>query len=122
MQTNILGKPLIPCSMDPLTGYFRDGNCRTIEEDFGSHTVCAIVTDEFLEYSKKQGNDLSTPNPHFNFPGLKDGDRWCVCAMRWKEAFDAGVAPKIVADATSMHATKFIPKDILLKFSVKIES
>lgn len=119
MQTNILGKSLIPCSIDPLTGYFRDGNCRTIEEDFGSHTVCAIVNDEFLEYSKKQGNDLTTPMPQFNFPGLKDGDRWCVCAMRWKEAYDAGVAPKIVAEATSNHATKFIPKEILLEYSTK---
>ena len=119
MQTNILDKPLINCSTDPMTGYFRDGICRTINQDLGSHTVCAVMTEEFLNYSKQQGNDLTTPIPEFNFQGLKEGDKWCLCAARWKEAYDSGCAPMIDADATSIHATKFADKKILLQYSIK---
>lgn len=119
MQTNILGEPLSVCSSDPLTGYFRDGICRTVSEDLGSHTVCAVMTDEFLKYTKEKGNDLSTPMPQYNFPGLKEGDKWCLCAARWKEAYDYGCAPLIDAKATSMLATKYASKEILLKYSIK---
>ena len=118
MQTNILNEPLIECSNDPMTGFFRDGMCKTAKEDFGGHTVCAVVTEEFLEYTKSKGNDLSTPNPQFNFPGLKPGDKWCLCAVRWKEALDAGYAPKIDPKATSMHATKVVEFDTLMKYSI----
>lgn len=90
---NVLGGALRPCCGDPVTGFFRDGYCRTCEEDVGNHTVCAELTEEFLEFSKLSGNDLSTPRPEYNFPGLKPGDRWCVCAARWVQAFNAGCAP-----------------------------
>jgi uncharacterized protein (DUF2237 family) len=115
MQTNILGEPIKTCSKDPMTGFLRDGSCTTTKEDFGSHSVCAVMTDEFLEYSRKQGNDLITPMPQYNFPGLKAGDRWCVCASRWKEAYDAGCAPYVNVHATSMLATRIVPKEILLE-------
>lgn len=118
MQTNILGTNLETCCTSPMTGYYRDGVCRTSEEDLGTHTVCAIVTTEFLEYSKSQGNDLMTPAPHYNFPGLKAGDKWCLCALRWKEAYDAGCAPKIIAKATSNLTTKYVDKEILLEYSI----
>lgn len=97
---NVLGGPLQLCCSDPMTGYFRDGYCRTDVSDFGVHTVCAIMTEEFLSYTSSCGNDLSTPNPNFRFPGLKPGDKWCLCASRWKEAMDAGVAPLVVLEAT----------------------
>lgn len=119
MQTNILGEPLLVCSTEPMTGYFRDGNCRTMEDDLGSHTVCTIINDEFLEYSKQMGNDLKTPLPQYGFPGLVEGDRWCVCALRWKEAYEAGLAPLIDPKATSIHAIKYISKEILLKYAIK---
>ncbi len=96
---NVLGGPLKPCCFSPKTGFFRDGFCNTSEEDVGSHTVCVIVTDEFLEFSKSRGNDLSTPNEAWGFPGLTDGDKWCMCALRWVEAERAGVAPPVVLDA-----------------------
>ncbi|MGA1192781.1 MAG: DUF2237 family protein [Kiritimatiellia bacterium] len=99
-QRNVLGQPLIPCCNSPVTGFFRDGFCHTCEEDFGSHTVCAEVTAQFLAFSIEAGNDLSTPRPAYNFPGLKPGDRWCVCAARWKQAYDAGCAPPVVLRAT----------------------
>ena len=95
---NVLGEPLEGCSTQPMTGFFRDGCCNTSAEDRGSHTVCAIVTDAFLAFSKSRGNDLSSPMP--GFPGLKEGDRWCLCAPRWREAFDAGVAPRVKLAAT----------------------
>ena len=119
MQTNLLGNTLEICSKDPMTGFFRDGTCRINEEDFGSHSVCAVVTQEFLEYTKTQGNDLSTPRPEFGFVGLKPNDKWCLCAMRWKEAYEAGYAPKIDPNATSILATKHISKEILLSHSIK---
>ena len=106
---NIFGEVLQSCCNNPKTGYFRDGYCRTDASDHGSHTVCAIVTEEFLNFSKERGNDLITPRPVFNFPGLKPGDKWCLCALRWKEAFEAGVAPKIYLEATNEKTLSFIP-------------
>ena len=94
-QKNVLGFDLATCGMDPVTGFYRDGCCNTGNGDIGTHTVCAIVTSKFLEYSKEQGNDLTTPRPEFNFKGLKDGDSWCLCALRWKEAYKAGCAPRV---------------------------
>ena len=97
---NVLGGPLSVCSAKPITGFFRDGCCNTGPTDIGSHTVCVVTTAEFLAFSKRAGNDLSTPMPDYGFPGLKPGDRWCLCASRWKEAFDADVAPQVVLEAT----------------------
>lgn len=119
MQTNILGEPLQKCSMEPITGYFRDGSCRIASEDFGNHSVCAIVTNEFLEFSKKMGNDLLTPRLEYGFVGLKNNDKWCLCANRWREAYEAGCAPKIDPNATSMHATKVVPLEILMEFCIE---
>ena len=101
---NVLGGELESCCTSPMTGYFRDGHCRTDDGDQGSHTVCARMTDEFLAFSKRTGNDLSTPHPEFGFPGLKAGDKWCVCVARWEDAFLAGVAPRIVLAATHERA------------------
>jgi uncharacterized protein (DUF2237 family) len=100
-ETNVLGSELEPCSNDPETGYLRDGCCHDISEDPGRHEICAVMTDEFLKYSKRQGNDLMTPRPEFEFPGLEPGDRWCVCVGRWVEALDADVAPPVVLEATN---------------------
>ncbi|QXM25721.1 DUF2237 domain-containing protein [Elioraea tepida] len=97
---NVLGGPLAPCSFQPLTGWFRDGCCNTEPGDVGLHTVCAVMTERFLAFSKARGNDLSTPRPEFGFPGLKPGDRWCLCAARWQEALEAGEAPRVVLAAT----------------------
>ena len=107
IQLNMLGEPLQSCSTDPLTGYFRTGCCETDAQDRGSHTVCSKVTAEFLEFSKRRGNDLSTPRP--GFAGLKPGDQWCLCASRWKEAYDAGVAPPVVLECTHERALDFVP-------------
>ena len=101
---NVLGELLQPCSMNPRTGFFRDGCCKTSENDYGSHTVCVRVTEAFLLFSSKEGNDLSTPRPELQFPGLKAGDQWCVCAGRWKEAAEAGCAPPVLLDATNEKA------------------
>ncbi len=101
---NVLGEPLEPCSEYPRTGFTRSGSCETGPQDLGSHTVCARMTREFLEYSKSQGNDLVTPVPEFDFPGLKPGDRWCLCAARWQEALEAGCAPRVVVRATHQRA------------------
>ncbi len=111
---NVLGGALQACSFDPLTGFFRDGCCQTGPDDLGSHTVCARVTDAFLEYSRMQGNDLSTPRPEYRFRGLKAGDRWCVCASRWLQAFEAGVAPPVVLEATHEAALRIVPLQALL--------
>ena len=119
-QLNVLDGPLEICGTSPKTGFYRDGSCRTDENDLGSHTVCAIVNDAFLAYSKSKGNDLTTPVAQFDFPGLKDGDRWCVCALRWKEAYEAGVAPKIVLHATHKHVLKIIELDTLLPFAIDL--
>ncbi|MBJ7543578.1 DUF2237 domain-containing protein [Rhodomicrobium udaipurense] len=105
---NVFGEPLSPCSLSPLTGFFRDGCCNTSPEDVGSHTVCVVMTDDFLAFSKAAGNDLSTPVPDFGFPGLKAGDRWCLCAARWAQAFAAGKAPKVVLAATHQNALDIV--------------
>ena len=105
---NVLGKPLVPCSYDPLTGYFRDGCCKTDASDTGSHLICARVTDVFLTFSIERGNDLSTPRPEYRFKGLKAGDRWCLCATRWAEALAAGVAPPVVLESTHAAALRFV--------------
>ncbi|HEY2048462.1 MAG TPA: DUF2237 domain-containing protein [Caulobacteraceae bacterium] len=110
---NVLGGPLSACSMDPVTGFFRNGCCETGPEDVGMHTVCAVMTAEFLEFSQLVGNDLSTPRPELGFPGLRPGDRWCLCAPRWKEALDAGVAPPIVLEATHEEVLAITPLGIL---------
>lgn len=110
---NVLGGELSPCSHDPLTGFFRDGCCHTDATDIGRHVVCARVTDDFLRYSVAQGNDLVTPRPEYGFPGLKDGDQWCLCATRWLEAQEAGVAPPVVLAATHLSALELIPLDLL---------
>ena len=104
---NVFGDALESCSKEPMTGFFRDGCCNTSTQDRGSHTVCAQVTEDFLYFSKSQGNDLSTPRPEFDFPGLKPGDRWCLCAQRWQEAFLAGMAPKVALESTHMAALEF---------------
>lgn len=104
---NVLGEPLEDCSLAPLTGWFRDGCCRTGAGDVGSHVVCAVMTAEFLAFSRSRGNDLSTPRPEYQFPGLKPGDRWCLCASRWREALDAGVAPQVVLAATHVRALAY---------------
>jgi len=106
-EKNVLGTDLQIAGTDPLTGYYRDGFCSTGESDNGVHVIAAIVTDEFLQFSKSQGNDLITPLPQYNFPGLKAGDNWCLCASRWKEAFDAGVAPPVILGATHEKALEF---------------
>ncbi len=116
--SNILGSDLAECSADPLTGFLRDGCCTPHPGDLGNHSVCAMVTEEFLSFSKAQGNDLSTPRPEFGFPGLKPGDRWCLCAGRWYEAQRAGVAPPIVAEATSLSAVEAVPKDVLIQYAL----
>ena len=105
---NVLGTPLVPCSYDPLTGYYRDGCCNTDEEDQGSHVICAKVTQAFLDFSIQQGNDLVTPRPEFRFAGLVAGDRWCLCALRWRQAYDTGVAPPVVLECTHSRALDFV--------------
>ena len=107
-DVNVVGGELLPCSRDPLTGFYRDGCCATGPEDLGSHTVCCVATEEFLEFSAAVGNDLSTPRPEWGFAGLRPGDRWCVCAGRWQEAVEAGVAPPVVLEATHASALEFV--------------
>ncbi len=110
---NVLGGPLAVCCTDPMTGFFRTGCCETSGEDHGSHTVCALMTAKFLDYTRERGNDLSTPAPRFGFPGLKPGDRWCVCAARWNEVFDAGYAPPVILAATHQAALRVVSLDEL---------
>ncbi len=119
MAKNVLGTDLQDCSHDPLTGFFRDGCCHTGAEDVGLHIVCSEVTAEFLEFSKSVGNDLSTPHPEFGFAGLKPGNRWCLCALRWKEALQAGVAPSVVLKATHISTLEFIDLEDLQHHAVK---
>jgi uncharacterized protein (DUF2237 family) len=114
---NVLGGQLLACSYDPVTGYFRDGCCNTDSTDRGNHTVCARVTDEFLKFSREQGNDLSSPMPEYRFAGLKAGDRWCVCAARWQEALELGVAPPVVLEATHERALRVVPLEILMEYA-----
>ena len=110
---NVYGKPLHICGNEPKTGAFRDGCCNTGPGDIGTHTVCAIVSDEFLEFSKSRGNDLTRDYPEYNFKGLKDGDKWCLCASRWVEAYEVGLAPKIILEATHIKTLDFISLQIL---------
>ena len=117
---NVFGEVLIPCSFEPLTGFYRDGSCTTGEEDRGRHTVCAVMTDDFLTFSASRGNDLSTPMEDFGFPGLKAGDRWCLCVDRWVEAWEAGSAPKVVLQSTEESALNYAPLDVLKKFAVDL--
>jgi uncharacterized protein (DUF2237 family) len=113
--TNVLGTELVPCSYDPLTGYFRDGCCNTDESDSGSHLVCVKVTSDFLAFSAAKGNDLVTPRPEYRFAGLKPGDRWCLCANRWREALEAGFAPPVVLESTHLRALEFVTRAQLEK-------
>lgn len=117
---NIFGEPLVPCSFDPLTGFFRDGCCKTNAEDIGTHVVCAIMTDEFLSFSASRGNDLSTPVPEWGFPGLRSGDQWCLCALRWTEALEAGMAPPVVLESTNLAALEMIDEDVLKQFDHRL--
>lgn len=115
---NILGGDLQSCCTNPMTGFFRDGYCHTNHLDHGTHVVCAVMTDEFLSFTRSQGNDLSTPVPAYDFPGLKAGDGWCLCALRWKEAYEAGVAPPIKAESTHEKVLDYIPKEVLNNFRI----
>lgn len=115
---NVLGGELVPCSTDPVTGFYRTGSCEVGPEDQGCHAICCVMTEEFLAFSKQAGNDLSTPALHFGFPGLKPGDRWCVCASRWKEALDAGFATPVVLEATSTAALKYVTRSILEEYGI----
>lgn len=112
-QLNVLGGPLLACSYSPLTGFFRTGCCDTSAEDLGRHVICVKVTEGFLDFSRKRGNDLSTPRPEYRFSGLKPGDRWCLCALRWREACEAGVAPDVVLAATHRSALEVVSLDML---------
>lgn len=114
MANNVFGEPLKTCSEEPLTGFYRNGCCETGPQDFGTHTVCAIMTEEFLDFTRRRGNYLSTPMPQYNFPGLKAGDRWCLCASRWKEALRAGVAPLVDLEATHEKSLEIINMEELL--------
>ena len=117
---NVLGEPLEDCSIKPMTGFFRDGCCNTSAEDVGSHTVCAVMTAAFLEFSKSRGNDLSTPIPQLGFPGLKPGERWCLCAPRWQEAFEAGQAPRVALRPTHEGALDHCSLADLKRFAVDL--
>ncbi len=117
MATNVLGTELEICSRDPLTGFFRNGKCETCGEDVGMHTVCAEMTEEFLAYTRAQGNDLTTPHPQFHFPGLQPGDRWCICLSRWVEAYEAGCAPRINLRATHISALEHVKLETLQRFA-----
>ena len=115
---NVLGTALKTCGTDPMTGFFRDGCCNTSDDDQGIHTVCAEVTEDFLQFSKEAGNDLSTPRPEYGFQGLKPGDRWCLCAARWAEAADAGMAPRVVLEATHARTLDLVPLAQLQRFAI----
>ncbi len=115
---NVLGVPLVPCSVNPLTGYYRDGCCSTGTDDVGTHVVCAEVTAEFLVFSKSMGNDLSTPRPEYSFAGLRSGDRWCLCALRWVEAWRAGMAPRLYLASTHQKILDYVTMDDLLPFAI----
>ncbi|PIQ28192.1 DUF2237 domain-containing protein [bacterium (Candidatus Blackallbacteria) CG17_big_fil_post_rev_8_21_14_2_50_48_46] len=115
---NVLGTNLEPCCMNPMTGFYRDGFCQTGSEDMGSHVICVEMSEEFLAFSQSRGNDLSTPAPAFQFPGLKAGDRWCLCALRWREALEAGFAPKVVLESTHESALEYVSLDELKAYAV----
>jgi uncharacterized protein (DUF2237 family) len=117
-SVNMLGDELEPCSMDPVTGFIRNGCCEAHIDDGGAHTVCAVMTAEFLEFSKAQGNDLSTPRPEFGFAGLKPGDRWCLCAARWRQAYEADKAPRVLLKATHREASTIVPHAALISHAL----
>ena len=119
-SVNVFGEPLEGCSENPVTGFFRDGCCNTGDDDLGSHTVCIRVTREFLEFSRSRGNDLTTPHPEFEFPGLKPGDRWCLCAARWVEAYRQGMAPRVMLKATHERALEVVPLAVLRKYAADL--
>ncbi|WP_152049274.1 DUF2237 family protein [Tautonia marina] len=121
MAKNVLGSNLESCSLDPVTGFFRDGCCHTGADDIGLHLVCAEMTGEFLEFSRRRGNDLSTPMPQYGFPGLKPGDRWCLCVERWKEALEAGMAPSVVLEATHISALEFVSIEELKAHAIDVD-
>ncbi|MBD3633292.1 MAG: DUF2237 domain-containing protein [Methylophaga sp.] len=117
---NVFGEPLQSCSEEPLTGFYRDGCCNTSDADYGQHTVCVQVNQAFLEYSRFRGNDLTTPMEEFGFPGLKEGDRWCLCAVRWLEAYEHNMAPRVYLAGTHQRATEIIPLDLLKEFAADL--
>ncbi len=119
-SVNVYGEPLQSCGEDPLTGFFRDGCCNTGDQDLGSHTVCVSLTREFLEFSRFRGNDLSTPRPEFSFPGLKAGDRWCLCAARWLEAHQQGMAPRVFLSRTHQRALEIVPLELLTEYALDL--
>ena len=119
MEKNVFGEPIEVCCSSPMTGYFRDGLCRTVSQDTGTHTVCAVITDEFLKFSSSKGNDLVTPVHFYQFPGLKEGDRWCLCVTRWIEAEKAGKAPKIILEATHEKTLEYTSLDLLVQYAHK---
>jgi uncharacterized protein (DUF2237 family) len=119
-ERNVLGGPLEPCGTDPMTGFYRDGCCASGPEDHGRHTVCAVVTAEFLEHQKRIGNDLTTPVPQYSFPGLSPGDRWCVVAVRWAQAYNDGLAAPVVLASTNQKALELIPLEILQRYAVDV--
>ena len=119
-QKNLLGDEIDSCCENPITGFFRDGFCNTDERDQGVHTVCVKMTEEFLNFSKSRGNDLSTPRPEFNFPGVKEGDSWCLCAERWAEAYEFNMAPKLYIKRTNIRTLCIVPLEILKKFAIDL--
>jgi len=119
-SVNVLGEPLNQCGDDPVTGFFRDGKCNTCEQDVGSHTVCIEASQEFLEYSRFKGNDLSSPAPEFGFKGLRAGDSWCLCAARWLEAHEAGMAPRVFIMRTHTKALEIVPIELLKEYAVDL--
>jgi len=121
MEKNIFGEPLEICCTSPRTGYFRDGLCRTVSQDTGTHTVCAVMTDEFLKFSASMGNDLITPMPYYQFPGLKAGDKWCLCVSRWIQAYKAGKAPMLILEATHEKTLNYTELNTLVKYAYKYE-
>ena len=119
-QKNVFGEEIETCCESPITGFFRDGFCHTDDTDEGIHTVCVSMTKDFLEFSKSKGNDLSTPRPEFNFPGLKEGDGWCLCAERWVEAYEVSMAPKLYIKRTNLRTLDIVPLEILKKFAIDL--
>ena len=121
MQKNVFEEIIEECCSNPITGFYRDGFCNTDDRDVGIHTVCALITEDFLNFSKQKGNDLSTPRPEFSFPGLKEGDSWCLCAERWKEAFESGKAPKVYLRKTHKKTLEIIDINTLKQFALDLD-
>lgn len=119
-QLNVFGQPILPCCYDPITGFFRDGFCNTNQQDFGTHIICALMTDSFLEFSRAKGNDLISPVPEFNFPGLVNGDYWCICILRWIESYENQVAPRIKLASTNKIALEYVDLELLKKFAIDV--